>query len=66
MSNRKTVGDRIADFEYSGTTFEGSTIATRLSKAIDRAIRRAQAKAWDEGAHQQYGETNPYRGRTKR
>lgn len=69
MSKRKTVGERIAQ-KFWGSSWRTYDVDD-YAKLIDRAIRRAQAKAWDEGAmmYAQYCNPkpfNPYRGRAKR
>lgn len=68
MSRPKTAGERIAAAMEAGHAISGAHVED-TARAIDRAIRRAQAKAWDEGFVADYESrgkaTNPYRGRPK-
>lgn len=73
MSKRKTVGERIARKLWKDCAITRIDVEVWIWNEIDRAIRRAKAKAYDEG----YGRaqhdadaggwttTNPYRGRPK-
>lgn len=73
MIKRKTAGERIAFKHFPATS---SVINTQedIAADIDRAIRRAQANAYDEGYGRAQNDadaggwtaTNPYRGRAKR
>lgn len=72
MSKRKTPGERIAcEIDPEGT-IAAALWRKKIAAKIDRAIRRAQAEAWDEGwdAYEDWGyrngsNVNPYRGRRK-
>ncbi len=73
MSKRKTVGERIAAAMEAGHAISGAHVED-TARAIDRAIRRAQAKAWEDGFtvgnnyafDLKVSDENPYRGRAKR
>ena len=70
---KKTDGERIALkaffnlFGFTSKQYENK----RLSKYIDRIIRRRMAEAWEEGwfdrdCRERHVDKNPYRGRTKK
>lgn len=73
MSKRKTVGERIASAMEAGHAISGAHVED-TARAIDRAVRRAQAEAFDEGFTTgnnyafdlKISDENPYRGRAKR
>ena len=73
MSKRKTAGERAAYLVQERATSRDSYFFGVAADIIDRAIRRAQARAWYEGSRAGAAEyltvadvpRNPYRGRKK-
>lgn len=73
MSKRKTVGERIV-LKWLYWANGRPETCKLVGREIDRAIRRAQAKAWEDGFtvgnnyafDLKVSDENPYRGRSKR
>jgi hypothetical protein len=70
MTRRKTDGERIVDGLFRSLYGYGPYENQRLSRRVNRFIRRRMAEAWEDGW---FGSTsgtklgaNPYRGRKRK